>query len=103
MNVILQILLRIPEFQCYLLMDHHNRHRHHPNEDEPICCVCELVGILQGTVTGEPTKEITPVGFLYTLWLNSGNGEDLAGYREADAHECLLSCGFPLSFLLKDW
>ncbi|KAG0146848.1 hypothetical protein CROQUDRAFT_700859 [Cronartium quercuum f. sp. fusiforme G11] len=92
MNVILQILLRIPELQCYFLMDHHNRDRQHATEDEVICCACELVTILQGTVTGERAKEITPVGFLYSLWMNSGDGEDFAGYREADAHECLLAC-----------
>lgn len=92
MNVILQILLRIPEFQCYLLMDHHDRDRQHPNEDEPACCACELVGILQDTVSGDRTHEITPVGFLYTLWMNSGEGEDFAGYSQADAHECLLAC-----------
>lgn len=92
MNAILQILLRIPEFQCYLLMDHHNRDRQHPTDEDPLCCACELVNLLQGTVSGDRFKEITPVGFLYTLWMNSGDGEDFAGYKEGDAHECLLAC-----------
>ncbi|MBW0466780.1 hypothetical protein O181_006495 [Austropuccinia psidii MF-1] len=97
MNVILQIILRIPELQSYLLTDHHNRLRHR-TQDEIYCCACELVEILQhhsGSAVGKRQKSfdsISPVGFLYCLWMNSGDGEDFAGYRESDAHECLLAC-----------
>ncbi|EHS63805.1 hypothetical protein PGT21_025557 [Puccinia graminis f. sp. tritici] len=103
MNVILQILLRIPELQGYLLTDHHNRLKHR-SADEVWCCACELIDILQlhhlqlsqlqqnRSKALAPAEPISPVGFLYALWLNSGDGEEFAGYRESDAHECLLAC-----------
>lgn len=100
MNVILQIILRIPELQSYLLTDHHNRLKHRTT-DQVYCCACELIDILQSNSPLNPTPlgdrskthdSISPVGFLYSLWLNSGDSEDFAGYRESDAHECLLAC-----------
>ncbi|PLW10129.1 hypothetical protein PCANC_21364 [Puccinia coronata f. sp. avenae] len=112
MNVVLQVMLRIPELQAYLLTDHHNRLKHRATDEVSSCCACELVDILQhysplsatastsATVGGTATvaaqnrlaESISPVGFLFALWVNSGDGEDFAGYRESDAHECLLAC-----------
>ncbi|KNZ54868.1 ubiquitin carboxyl-terminal hydrolase [Puccinia sorghi] len=96
MNVVLQILLRIPELQTYLLTDHHNRLKHRPTEDQPYCCccVCELVDFLQhySSLARSPSSEsISPIGFLFALWANSQDGDEFAGYRESDAHECLLA------------
>ncbi|POW20283.1 hypothetical protein PSHT_03649 [Puccinia striiformis] len=110
MNVILQIILRIPELQSYFLSDHHNRLKHKTSLNEELwCCGCELVEILQlhspsstqnskigfvgnNSTTTTGLDSISPVGFLYSLWINSADGEDFAGYRESDAHECLLAC-----------
>jgi len=104
MNVVLQILLRIPELQTYLLTDHHNRLKHRPTEDQPYacCCVCELVDFLQhysahalppaSSSPKSPPDSISPIGFLFALWANSADGDEFAGYRESDAHECLLAC-----------
>ena len=102
MNVVLQVILRIPELQAYLLTDHHNRLKHRPADEVSSCCACELVDILQhysplaataaGPAQHKLAESISPVGFLYALWVNSGDGEDFAGYRESDAHECLLAC-----------
>ncbi|WAR62725.1 hypothetical protein PtB15_15B312 [Puccinia triticina] len=95
MNVVLQILLRIPELQAYFLTDHHNRLKHRTTTGEEVwCCACELIDILQlHHLSAAPSENtVSPVGFLFALWTNSEDGDQFAGYRQSDAHECLLAC-----------
>eukprot|EP00808_Paulinella_micropora_P010889 g51759.t1 len=113
MNVVLQALIHNPLLRDYFLSDLHNsktcpvnkafkaeqqqqqqaQTQSTVNKDTDSkkrltpCLDCELDSLYNEAYSGE-CKPISPHSLLYAMWLYA---DSLAGYRQQDAHECLMA------------
>ncbi|OQR96665.1 ubiquitin carboxylterminal hydrolase 22 [Thraustotheca clavata] len=87
MNAILQSLVHVPMILHYFLADQHNNKSCPRDSNFCLCCNMDKL-ILEMYTPRTELAPIVPYNLLYAMW---NHADFLAGYRQQDGHEFLIS------------